>query len=141
MYLRSEVRSTAGLSVHGLGNSKPLFSVPQTSQMSTALSSPDEASKRSPQAVQKTRDPIADILAQSIVVEGSGLQLVKGWTIGRAANRVDRRVCKDYIARHRIAGVSKRAIAGLSLDRPLEYHLVSGEGRVLDVWVRRWKSE
>ena len=61
------------LSVHDFGTSQPLFSVPQTSQTSTALSSPDEASKRSPQAVQNTRDPIADILAQNIVFEGSGL--------------------------------------------------------------------
>lgn len=42
---------------------RPLFSAPQQSQISTVFLLPVELSSRLPQSVQKTRDPIADILA------------------------------------------------------------------------------
>lgn len=41
---------------------KPLFSAPQQSQTRTVFLFPVELSNRLPQSVQKTRDPIADIL-------------------------------------------------------------------------------
>ena len=41
----------------------PLFSAPQQSQVKMVLTSPVEASRRLPHSVQKTRDPIADILS------------------------------------------------------------------------------
>lgn len=40
----------------------PLFSVPHTVHISMAFVSPEEASRRSPQAVQNTSDPMAAII-------------------------------------------------------------------------------
>jgi len=37
----------------------PLFSVPQTSHFKIALASPEDASRRLPQSVQNTSDPMA----------------------------------------------------------------------------------
>lgn len=37
----------------------PLFSVPHTSHFSIAFSSPEDPSRRFPQSVQNTRDPMA----------------------------------------------------------------------------------
>ena len=43
---------------------KPLFSVPQHSHFRIEFFIPLEGSSRLPQSVQKTRDPIADILCE-----------------------------------------------------------------------------
>lgn len=47
---------------------KPLFSFPQHSQIRIALSFPVELSSRLPQSVQKTREPMADILDELLVL-------------------------------------------------------------------------
>ena len=43
-------------------NDLPLFSVPQTSQVRSTFLLPDEPSRRLPQSVQKTRDPMAAMM-------------------------------------------------------------------------------
>jgi hypothetical protein len=45
-----------------LGPDVPLFRAPQTSQTRILVGSPTEPSSREPQSVQKTREPIVDIL-------------------------------------------------------------------------------
>lgn len=45
-----------------LAEALPLFSVPHTSHVKIAFSSPEDPSSRLPQSVQKTSDPIAGIV-------------------------------------------------------------------------------
>ena len=55
--------STFVKSCHVVGaEALPLFSVPHTSHVKIAFSSPEDPSSRLPQSVQKTSDPIAGIV-------------------------------------------------------------------------------
>lgn len=54
----------------------PLFSVPHTSHLRIAFSSPEEPSRRFPQSVQKTREPIAAIAG----TRGSGVAFASTFT-------------------------------------------------------------
>ena len=59
VFVRHERTKTMGCMVQYI----PLFSAPQQSQVRMVLTSPVEASRRLPHSVQKTSDPIADILS------------------------------------------------------------------------------
>ena len=65
------IYSGVSIEMRGEGLHKPLFSAPQQSQTRIVFLFPVELSNRLPQSIQKTRDPIADILAVVEACEAS----------------------------------------------------------------------
>lgn len=66
--------SAIALWMRSLCQGVPLFPVPQTSQIKMASLSPDDPSRRLPQSVQKTSDPMA---AMSLAINSPEKALIR----------------------------------------------------------------
>ena len=101
--------SSSYISIDRTRLGQPLFSVPQTLHVKIAFSSPEDASNKSPQSVQNTKDPIADMiefvavlrtsmLALSAIYGVSNLLLTRGFE-KRSARNMCRSLGRDPLAR------------------------------------------